>query len=341
MFSAMRTKLKNFNMIRRAIDSYPGGLCFSTVGGRPILSNNKMNSLIYTLTGHTIVEVNETWYELKDQRINSDCKLLNNREETAGLVELSNDSLAFSMPDKSVWHFQKKIVINAKIKTLQFTATDITELYKTSVELYNTNQKLKSIQDRQTRLLQNIVNINEGKEILAAKMYIHDELGQCLILTNNALNTDEISDEDFKKLSNKWLTTLNDLKNVTTKKEISSSNTEIELLKVAKMLGCEIKFAGERPTEKSAALLMYATVREALTNATRHGHANELYVNIDTRKNDYLISITNNGNKNVTEIREGVGLGSLRKRVEQEGAKLSFDCSDGVKTILQISRNGE
>ena len=42
-------------MIKKAIDSYPGGICFSALDGRVILVNEKMNQLVLELTGHTIL----------------------------------------------------------------------------------------------------------------------------------------------------------------------------------------------------------------------------------------------------------------------------------------------
>ena len=42
-------------MIKKAIDSYPGGICFSALDGRVILVNEKMNKLVLELTGHTIL----------------------------------------------------------------------------------------------------------------------------------------------------------------------------------------------------------------------------------------------------------------------------------------------
>ena len=37
-------------MIKKAIDSYPGGICFSALDGRVILANEKMNKLMLELT---------------------------------------------------------------------------------------------------------------------------------------------------------------------------------------------------------------------------------------------------------------------------------------------------
>ena len=51
-------------MIKKAIDSYPGGICFSALDGRVILANEKMNKLMLELTGHTILNAKVTWEEL-------------------------------------------------------------------------------------------------------------------------------------------------------------------------------------------------------------------------------------------------------------------------------------
>ena len=52
-------------MIKKAIDSYPGGICFSALDGRVILANEKMNKLMLELTGHTILNAKVTWEELE------------------------------------------------------------------------------------------------------------------------------------------------------------------------------------------------------------------------------------------------------------------------------------
>ena len=52
-------------MIKKAIDSYPGGICFSALDGRVILANEKMNKLILELTGHAILNAKVTWRNLQ------------------------------------------------------------------------------------------------------------------------------------------------------------------------------------------------------------------------------------------------------------------------------------
>lgn len=50
--------------VKKAIDSYPGGICFSALDGRVILVKEKMNKLVLELTGHTILNAKAAWEEL-------------------------------------------------------------------------------------------------------------------------------------------------------------------------------------------------------------------------------------------------------------------------------------
>lgn len=73
---AYKDKMKIARATRRAVDSYPSGLCFSMPGGRPILVNKKMNELIFRLTGHTVIESNAVWEELTLGNVQEGCQSL-------------------------------------------------------------------------------------------------------------------------------------------------------------------------------------------------------------------------------------------------------------------------
>ena len=54
MFEKLKERYRTSGIIRRAIDTYPGGICFTAADGRPILANKKINEICYALTGHTV-----------------------------------------------------------------------------------------------------------------------------------------------------------------------------------------------------------------------------------------------------------------------------------------------
>ena len=107
-------------------------------------------------------------------------------------------------------------------------------------------------------------------------------------------------------------------------------------MQVAELIGCKVIFLGEQPTQRKALQLLYAAVREALTNAVRHADATELTVKIEQRKECYHIEISNNGNVSVSSITEGNGLSALRQRLEQEGATLKVLCDNSVSLLVDI-----
>lgn len=109
-------------------------------------------------------------------------------------------------------------------------------------------------------------------------------------------------------------------------------------MKVAELIGCRVEFVGKQPTERMALLLLYAAVREALTNAVRHASADTLTVTIRGDEKNYHVELSSNGTKRVSSIREGNGLGNLRKRLEQEGASMEVRCDGGVTLLLTLPK---
>ena len=114
------------------------------------------------------------------------------------------------------------------------------------------------------------------------------------------------------------------------------SSLQSELLQVAELIGCKVVFLGEQPTQRKTLQLLYAAIREALTNAVRHANATELMVKVEQNKQGYYIEISDNGCVSVSSITEGNGLSALRQRLEQEGASLKVLCDNGVSLIVNI-----
>ena len=71
------------------------------------------------------------------------------------------------------------------------------------------------MQKRQKALLESIVEVNLNKEILAAKMHIHDELGHCLLATTKAITEDRLA-ENADTLRKSWNSTIQDFSNIST-----------------------------------------------------------------------------------------------------------------------------
>lgn len=340
---SLKSKSKNVKIIKHSIDSFPEGLCFSTLGGSPILVNTVMNELISALTGRTMIEVNRIWEDLESGNISKECKKIDDTVSSITIKgakdeNVKGQSLYFSMPDKTIWHFKRLILDNIEPNTVQITAENITELFMTSLHLYRNNQKLEEFKKRQKKLLQNIVEINREKEVLDAKIKIHDQFGQCLLMTYKAISQNA-SKDDYAEVAESWINTLNDFRNIKEDTSATDDSQEKELLNVAKMIGCEIIFKGDRPKDKRALKLLYSAIREALTNAVRHAKANKLYVEIKDTKDYYNVLISDNGSYSISPIKEGIGLSSLREKLEQEGAVLDILYKQSIVLSVYIPKS--
>ena len=115
----------------------------------------------------------------------------------------------FRFSDNSVWRFELRFLDS---NIVQVEAAEITELYRLSEELYENTIRLQEIQKRQKALLDSIVEINLNKEILAAKMHIHDELGHCLLATTKAITEDRLA-ENADVLRENWNSAIHDFSN--------------------------------------------------------------------------------------------------------------------------------
>ena len=318
--------------VREAIDFYPGGLCFSELSGIPILVNQQMNTLIETLTGHTVLDAVTAWNELQAVSTKNGCIRLDKPWLKTEYFHDDENTLVFAFPDDHIWQFRKQLIADNGI--IQIEAAEITQLYHISEELYNNNIRLKQMQKRQEKLLDDIVQINRDRELLRTKMRIHDDLGYCLVASKKALTSDEITDEVYSELLSGWEKAICGMTNVP--KQNRDVSPEAELQKVAALVGCQIIFIGEQPKEKNALLLMYSAIREALTNAVRHAGANRLTVDIQREKQWYHVQISSNGRPADGEITESGGLKSLRRSLEAQGAKLSYLYQNGVVLVIDL-----
>lgn len=322
-------------MIKKAIDSYPGGLCFSALDGRVILANEKMNQLILELTGHTILNAKVAWEELTNFANNGKAEKLDQSwlpKNPDNGNESTQQQLFFRFSDSLIWRFEMRFLDS---NTVQIEAAEITELYRLSEELYENTIRLQDMQKRQKALLDSIVEVNLNKEILAAKMHIHDELGHCLLATTKAITEDRLA-ENADTLRKSWNSTIQDFSNISTVWTVPDSSLQSELMQVAELIGCKVTFLGEQPKSRKALQLLYAAVREALTNAVRHADATELTVKIEQDEKSYHIEISDNGGVSVSSITEGNGLSALRQRLEQEGATLKVLCDNSVSLLVDI-----
>ena len=326
MLQKLKERYHISRMIRNAINTYPDGIRFAATDGRPILANKKINDVCYELTGHTITNATAMWQTLM-------LKALPQSHEDTKEAE----SILCRIEDGTVWQFQRRLLQVNKSQITQYEASDITDLYEYRNKLEENNRRVAELHNRQRELLRNIVQNNLDKELLSAKMRIHDVFGRLLIMTKNVLTEDNDEQSEWELFS-AWENVIADMENAAVVTETREVSPQKELIQVADLIGCRVEFQGIQPPERKALLLLYAAIREALTNAVKHAGADKLTISVSENNGRYDVEIRNNGRAVNQPIQEGGGLSSLRKRLEQDGATMSYRYNGSVTLILTITK---
>lgn len=84
-----------------------------------------------------------------------------------------------------------------------------------------------------------------------------------------------------------------------------------------------------------------ATVKEALTNASKYSNATKLTITLEVNENIMRLVISDNG-RGVHEVKEGMGISGMRERARNMGGTISINSDKGFSIIcvIPISETG-
>ncbi|MCR5742234.1 MAG: hypothetical protein K6F92_00695 [Lachnospiraceae bacterium] len=337
MFFWTSKRKRYLQTIRDAVETYPGGLLFAHEDGRAILVNRRMNELFNELVGHTIMNARIAWQELEKAR--RDYPMSFNIDYLR-IGEQYKEAIYFEMDDKHIWRFSWKVINIEKDSFLQGVADDVTEQYRLGEKLYQNTLRTRELHVRQKKLLKEITKVNLDKELLQAKMRVHDKFGGCVLATKQALFEEE-SRADIEELFEAWEGAIRSLSASGSENSDNSklsSEQRQELIQSAELIGCKLVFEGGDPVEPRTMQIYYAAIREALTNAVRHADADVLKVRVTRDKLWYKVTIASNGNPPQGEITLGGGLSNLKKRIEGEGGFMDVEYAPQVVISFKLKR---
>ena len=303
--------------IKESLDMLSTGLCFYFESGRTVLVNNRMNGLCYSITGRDLQNANVFWNILTSGDIQSHAECLKKGDNPCYLFE-----------DGSIWTFSQKKLENF----IQLTASDITQLYIVNNQLEIKNTDLKALNMRLREYGENVVELTRSRERLETKVNIHRELGQALLATRRFLQkeVDEPPIEIWKK----------NVSVLRMEANLPEEDPYKMFLQAAKTIGIKIQMTGDFPEDVEIKNLFISAAVEALTNAVRHGSATTLYIDVVKQKNSFKIVFKNDGIQPTLPIKEGGGLGSLRKKVQKINGEMSISTQPEFSITLTVYKGG-
>lgn len=301
--------------VKESLDALPDGVCFFSEDGRILLSNRRMQHISSDITGIGILNGEKLWRCIEEKSVKTDV--------SDGLVILTSDS--------KVWNVRRSEIEAEGNRINEIVALDVTEQYELRRELEERNERLNSVNERLRIFSRDMSRLTAEKELLDAKIKVHDDLGRSL-LAFRAYLTAEPSKRDRSKLLPLWRYVISVMK-----KETAPSEEWDAIEKTAESLHIQIEINGDLPDgladlpvsgEVRSAIM--AAIRECLTNTARHARGDRLFVLIKCgadAPHGIRIEITNNGRAPLVPIQEAGGLSNLRHMVERAGGIMTIESS--------------
>lgn len=315
-----RYRHENFTIIsvKQGLDAMEEGICFYTENGLPQFVNKAMNRESITLTGGTINDASAFWRHLRRKEINTGCSIISD----------TDNIVIAKTPDRVCAFSNRSMGKGGELK--EMIMVDITSEYRTFEELLEKNRSLELQQERLKAYNRDVTRATIEKELLNAKIHIHDELGEILIAAKRYLGTGDVDRETIKEL---WMNNLK-LLGIEQKKEEQDEYEEI--FKAASDIGMKIEINGVLPENNPAKAVTVSALHECLTNTFRHAEGDTVFAAVESSDESTVLTFTNNGNPPNGPIKELGGLKSLRKIAEEAGFSMDIDTENGFRLTIII-----
>lgn len=317
--------------IREALNNLPTGLSFAYRSGRTVLTNHAFLAFAEKVTGEPLKNSEDFWQELKN---------ISGKKGIRKIPEYSdieNGKLMLSFEDGTAWLVSRK---NISIKSEEFIETsayEVTDLYTLYRRAEADNLKLIEKKKEIKELSSQLTEINHEEEVLRHKIYIHNRLGQMVLMTRQFLQSGPKEASQYDEYIQRWKKLTGQLYNID--ERLYSGDTENllkEIVETAGQIGCTVRVSGFDSIIDSETQILRAALREAIVNAVRHGGATEVNILVKHSEGMTVAEISNNGKLPDGPVKPGGGLSAISKRLKSMGGMLEIRAKDRFEIILYI-----
>lgn len=306
------TKPGLFSIIE-GFDKISSGICCYDENGIVRLKNNMIENLSFAITGHALKDGRDFENSLKNGLAVYGCEVVN-----------SGSRPCIKLPDGRVFSFAFSGYRSNKFGPIkEIMAFDITENHLLNIELAQRADDLSNVNERLKELGQDIRSNSIVKEVLDAKIKIHNTLGQLLIKTSHLIKGSSLDGID--DVMNEWHRQALYLGR---DEEEPTADKYSLFFDAAEKMGLGITVNGRLPQNGSDMEIAANAIHQCITNTLQHSDGNALVITAQDRH----IEITDNGTTATAPVREGVGLSTLRSTVEASGGTMKT-IADGKFTL--------
>ena len=292
--------------VKGAMDALHSGLLYyRPSSGRVYLSNRRMENLMISLMGSIQRNGRTFWQALQSggARIKPESLLLDGQ-------------VVFRTENDTVWLFAEHEMTVVGDKYMQISAIDVSEQWKLTNELWEREEILRQHGEKLAAALDNLDIIHHEEEMLRLKSKVHDMMAQRLAVLMRVFRDEQsLTEAELKKYADDMLAEIQE--------ETDDESGSIETLyKIYGDIGVKIEIEGDVPKDAEHSAFYTIFVREGISNAVRHGFANEVLVTCRTDAEKVSMVLVNSGISLDGGIVEGGGIKELRRRLARLGGEL-------------------
>ena len=305
--------------VKDAINDMEAGIVCSNEIGVPVMVNMNMEYLCEYITGKPLLNANRLWEVIENNELREGFEVLD-----------QGNSVLLKIPDGRIYKLNRKQIRVDEILLNELFATEITNLYKASMELREGNERLEQMNSRMRNLNDTITRVTIEREILNLKIKVHDNLGRLLLSAKRYLISGE---GDLEEIISDWR---ENIRLIDSDLDPKGTDDYKLMFKTAKDVGVKINVQGMLPQDAARKKLVATAMHECITNTIRHAGGDELYINI-VKENPMILEFTNNGKPPESKVRlTGGGLDMLRSMVRDYGGDVRVESSPVFKLIVEL-----
>ena len=300
-----------------AFDKMEEGVLYFDDDGICLLINSSMITILEGILSHNISNA----YDFFD--------LLNNQIITTK----EGKTYKFISSDLSI-NRRELFFIYKKINVHELIAFDITDLSNANKQLQIDNEKILLHNQSLMEYNKNMQNIIRNKEILSAKIRIHDEMNNLLLKTSYLLTSDDIKEK--KEILNKRKNNI-----LLLCKEASSENEENiidDLLTLANGVGVSVTFHNYQLLKNEEVIKLFINAaKESILNVAKHTKSKQLNIDVKLENGKYYLRFINDNSLSKNKpVSLGGGLKELQRHVNSLNGIMYIKSNDQFILTIEV-----
>jgi|GEM_PF-1969382 len=328
--------------VKETVDHLPEGLLFSTANGRPLIINDCMDAFLDAL-GISVnrLDTNRLWSDLEDGI--EDGRVDGERLGERLLVRTPSgvrDGRTFLVTNESVILADSRIFgRHPRGRYTCMRAVDMTHEDQLDRKIERTNEELARTGDEIRAALGNVSTIARNEGILRMRSRVHDVIGQKLSILHRFLESGDLSDEAVARIVPLLADLTHDLESDAPRERPVDLD---DLVSSFSLIGVAVVVSGEMPEDAAVAAVFVQVLREAATNAVRHGRAQRVDARFSratvgsSDATSYEMVVIDDGIAPVGTVIERTGIFGMRRALAEMNGTLQVETQPSFRLTACI-----